>query len=296
MQKTVLAFGEVLWDLLPNATVLGGAPLNFAYRVNALGDKSRIVSRLGRDRLGEEAMAAILALGLDTSLIQWDDARPTGTVNVCFDEARNPDFTINPDTAYDFIESNDALLAAAAEADCLCFGTLSQRNPQSRETLGRVLDAAKNAVKLLDINLRRNCYWRDTIAASLAAADVLKLNDDEARHLAEMFDLPSGTIERMAELFVRRDHLDCCVVTLGAQGAIAVSAAGEIVRVPGHPVELVDAIGCGDAFTAGFIHAYLAGAPLSESCRLGNALGAAVAAQKGGTNPINPHLLEKFCT
>ena len=102
MQRTVLSFGETLWDLLPTATTLGGAPFNFAYRANCLGEKGIMVSRLGRDELGKQAMERILALGMDTTYIQWDDERPTGTVTVSFDEAENPDYVVIPDVAYDY--------------------------------------------------------------------------------------------------------------------------------------------------------------------------------------------------
>ena len=92
MKKTILAFGEVLWDILPSCTVLGGAPFNFAYRVNSLGDTGLMVSRLGRDELGEKAFEQISRLGLETTYIQWDERLPTGTVQVSFDEQNNPDY------------------------------------------------------------------------------------------------------------------------------------------------------------------------------------------------------------
>jgi fructokinase len=73
MKKTILAFGEVLWDILPSCTVLGGAPFNFVYRVNSLGDTGLMVSRLGRDELGRKAFDQVVQLGLDTAYIQWDE-------------------------------------------------------------------------------------------------------------------------------------------------------------------------------------------------------------------------------
>ncbi|GAJ16927.1 unnamed protein product, partial [marine sediment metagenome] len=99
MKKTILAFGEVLWDILPSCTVLGGAPFNFAYRANSLGDLGLMISRLGRDELGSKTCDQIVQLGLDTRLIQWDDQFPTGTVQVSFDEQNNPDYFITPEVA-----------------------------------------------------------------------------------------------------------------------------------------------------------------------------------------------------
>ena len=188
--KTILAFGEVLWDLLPTGPVLGGAPFNFAHRLHGLGERARMVSRLGADDLGEAALAAITAAGMETGLLQTDPQRPTGTVHITFDADSVADIRITPDAAYDGIDLTPALLDASAAADCLCFGTVAQRGPVSRTTLHALLDAAPQALKLYDINLRRDCFSQETVDASLARTDVLKLNGQEAGMLARMFDLP----------------------------------------------------------------------------------------------------------
>jgi len=125
--RTVLSFGETLWDLLPAGAVLGGAPCNLAYRVNALGERGLIVTRLGRDARGREAYERLRGLGMDLSLVQWDDRKPTGTVPVILDAKGIPDFTIVEDVAYDGIDATPELLAEAGKADCVCFGTLIQR-------------------------------------------------------------------------------------------------------------------------------------------------------------------------
>ncbi|MBI3945921.1 MAG: carbohydrate kinase [Armatimonadetes bacterium] len=288
MRKTVLAFGEVLWDLLPSGAVLGGAPFNFAYRIHALGDRGVIVSRLGRDDLGRQAWARVVGLGVETAHIQWDDTHPTGTVHVSFDAQRNPDYLIVPGVAYDHIETTGALDTLAAAADCVCFGTLAQRAPTSRRTLGELLSAAPHAVKVLDINLRKECYTTESITASLERADVLKLNEDEAGHLARLFAMPEDSLPDFGARAVARWGLSCCVVTLGSRGALAVSGDGAAVYVPGYRVALVDSCGSGDAFTAGFVHRLLRGQDLRECCELGNALGALVATQPGATAPIAP--------
>jgi len=294
MPKTVLAFGEMLWDLLPTGAKLGGAPFNFAYRVNCLGDRGVMASRLGRDDLGRQAMEKIRALGMDTGYIQWDDSHATGTVKVSFDEANNPDYLIVPGVAYDYMETTDELLAMAAGADCLCFGTLAQRNGKSRRCAERLLEAATGAVKLLDINLRKKCFSKETVTASLARADVLKLNGEEAAALAEMLSLPAGSRGAIGRSLTEKFSLACCLVTMGSGGAIGVSADGDECYVPGYDVALVDSLGCGDAFAAGFVHKHLAGEPLAECIRYGNAMGAIVAGQEGATVPVSRQDVEQF--
>ncbi len=294
MRKTIVAFGETLWDLLPSGPVLGGAPCNFAYRVNSLGSRGVIVTRLGRDDLGRKAFERLVSLGMETDHVQWDDLSPTGTVPVRVGPDGTPDFTILTGVAYDRIEEIPELLSLAADADGICFGTLIQRAPVSRRTLGRVLDAARRAVKLLDINLRKDCWSRETVEESMGRADVLKMNDQEARELAALFEIPADPLPGFAVALMGRWRLSDVVVTLGARGALAVSSAGERVYEPGYEVDVVDTCGSGDAFTAGFFHTMLVGGSIREACRLGNALGAMVASQPGATVPISPEEISAF--
>lgn len=290
----VVAFGEVLWDLLPGGAALGGAPCNFAGRIRALGDRGVIVSRLGQDDLGRRAAKQLAALGVETAFLQWDEERPTGTVAVRVDPQGRPDFTIHSHVAFDRIESHESLLRLAAEARCICFGTLVQRAPESRRTLETFLRAGAPAVKFLDLNLRKDCFTRETVVGALERADVLKLNEDEAAYLAREFDVPRASLADFARTIIERCLFSHCVITLGERGALAASARGECVYVPGIQVAVVDTVGAGDAFSAAFVHALLRGRPLSECCARGVALGAMVAAQAGAMQPIASAELERF--
>jgi len=312
--KTVVAYGEALWDLLPGGAVLGGAPLNFACRVGSLGARSVMISRLGRDDLGRRAFEQMQRLGMETGFIQWDDALPTGTVDIEFDEAGSPDYTINPGVAYDAIRLEEGMPGLAAEADCLCFGTLVQRTAASRSTLEALLEAFQGRFRLLDINLRRDCYTEETIRSSLAAADVLKMNGEEAPVLAPLYGMADlgPQPEKLPDIvsgMLQAADLTHCVCTLGARGVLAASGergarsgggpapnapaspsapprTARVVYLPTYYVDVVDPCGSGDAFTAGFIHMLLEGRDVVEACRYGNAMGALVAAQKGATQPL----------
>jgi fructokinase len=223
---------------------------------------------------------------METGWIQWDDAAPTGTVSVRFDENGNHDFTIIPNVAYDHIAATDELLQLGARADCLCFGTLARRSPTSRAALDMLLEGFEGRLALLDLNLRKDCWTDAEVISSIARADVLKLNDQELMTVDRIFDLPGGTITEKALALVKMTKLRNTVVTLGEGGACAVSSDGQTVYEPAYRVTPVDTIGSGDAFTAGFLHALLEGRPLSDACRLGNALGALVTGQRGATEPI----------
>jgi fructokinase len=255
-----------------------------------------MVSRLGQDELGRKAFDQVVQLGLDTTYIQWDKQLPTGTVQVSFDEDNKPDYLIVPQVAYDRIELTDTLIDAVSTADCLCFGTLSQRSEKSRKTIGHLLEKAGQSLKLLDINLRKDCYSLETISFSLQKADVLKLNEDEAHQLGRMLGISYENIQEFCEEMLDRWFLEYCVVTLGEKGAFAVSTAGEKVYVPGFKVKVADSIGSGDAFSAGFVNKLLRGTSIDQAARFGNILGALVATKEGATCLVTLEEINEFST
>jgi fructokinase len=298
MSRTIVAYGEILWDLLPSGAVPGGAPFNFVYRVNSLGHRGVMVSRLGRDKLGNRALQIVEDLGLDTGYLQRDCEHPTGTVEVRFDGQNNPQYRIIPDVAYDFIEPAENLQELMAGAECLCYGTLIQRRVGSRRTLYRLLDGFSGRFALLDINLRPDCYTREIILESVGRANILKLNDGEAELLAEIYGLRQGKEGQdpgayTDALFARSD-LQYIVLTLGERGAFAASREGQKVYHPAFSIQPRDPVGAGDAFTAGFLDFLLNERSLAEACRFASAMGALVAGQEGATQPLDRSRIEEF--
>jgi fructokinase len=294
MKKTVLAFGEVLWDILPTETVLGGAPCNFIYRINALGERGIMVSRLGADDYGDRASHILQKMQLDIGMVQRDRRHPTGIVHVSFDEHNNPSYVIVPQAAYDYIESNEQLEQAASTADCLCFGTVAQRSEVSRRTLFRLLEQCADGLKVLDINLRKDCYTQDMVLESLRQADLLKLNEDEAAALGDMLDIKTESMPELCRGLIKEWDLQYCLVTLEERGAFGISANDECVYVPGHVVAFEDPLGAGDAFLAGVVHHLLHGETLAEACAFGNCMGALVCTKSGATEPVYQRELEEL--
>lgn len=293
-RSKILAFGEILWDRLPDKTILGGAPFNFAFRVNSLGDYALFVSSLGTDGLGDKALDRIRSLELDSSLLQRCAVFPTGTVNVTFDENHMPDFVIYPNVAYDHIALTETLLHAAEQVECLYFGTLIQRAATSRQTLYELIDSAPQAVKFLDINLRKKCFSKQTILYSLEKAHILKLNDDEVNLLRDVLGISFETYPGFCDFVINEFGLDYVLITFGEFGAFAQSSPGEQVYVPGYKIQLADSVGAGDAFSAAFVHSILAGNSLQGACALANALGALVATTYGATAVISYNEIDTF--
>ena len=283
--KTILSFGEVLWDHLPSGPVLGGAPFYLAYRLFSLGDAALIASRVGSDEAGRRAVERMNAAGMDTTYVQRDSERPTGRAEVRVDDLGFPEFSILQDVAYDGIEARNELLAQAARADAVGYGTLAQRSAVSRDTLRQLLGATRG-LAFLDLNLREGCYTRASVTESLERADVLKLNEGEALQLAKWWGIRSGALPELGREIMERWTLSHCLITLAERGVLGLSAR-ETFYVPGYRVKVVDACGSGDAFSSGFLRLHLQGRPLLESLRWGNAFGAVVATQAGATGAVD---------
>ncbi len=290
----IVSYGEVLWDLLPDGPVLGGAPFNFIYRAQCLGNTGIFISRVGSDEKGREALGKVEGLGIRTDFIEVDEKHPTGTVHVKLDKNKNPSYVIVENAAYDYIEYRAEIARAVEDFDCICFGSLIQRNETSRKTLYKLLDRFSGTHILFDINIRKDCHSLETISASLNKSTILKLNEEEIGVLAEMFDLKETTIRGRAIESIKRFNLSTCLVTLGDRGLFAVSEDGVEYYTPAFRVNLADPIGSGDACTAGFVDAILDGKSLSDAAVFAAAAGAVVAEQSGATKPITRADVEKM--
>ncbi len=283
----VIGYGELLWDLLPSGEVLGGAPANFIFRLNSFGDEGTLISRLGNDDLGRRARKTVIDIGLPDEHIQTDYEFPTGTVDVKIDDDGIPEFNIIHDVAYDHIELSSEMVEQVQQSDCLYFGTLIQRYGISKNTLKELIRKAGNAIKFLDINLRKNCYTENTISESLLVTDILKINDEELLEVKRILGLRCNELKNIAGELISHYKINLVLVTLGSKGAFLINNKSNIYYTAGYKVKLVDTVGSGDAFSAGFIHSFLKGESLKFALDFGNASGALAATTKGATMPFS---------
>jgi fructokinase len=289
----VVAVGEILWDLLPAGRQLGGAPANFLQHAHALGADAGLVSRVGDDDLGREAVGRLRARGVATDLIQVDPQAPTGTVGVALGPDHQPRFTIHEDVAWDRLAVEDVALAAVRAADAVCFGSLAQRTAGGAAAVRRLVgESPPGAWRIFDVNLRPPFVQPEAVWASLELANVLKLNDEELAVLAEMLGL-GGTAAQQLEALVRGHGLRLVALTRGGRGSLLVGAAGRSER-PAVPVTVADTVGAGDAFTAALALGLLHGWPLDETHRLAAEVAAFVCTQPGGAPELLPALRRAY--
>lgn len=290
---TVLALGEVLWDVFQDGPRFGGAPANFACACAGLGrDRVRaaLVSAVGNDPLGEEAVARLAAHGVDTSLVARTD-RSTGQVFVTLDDAGRATYRFVEDPAWDHLTATPELLARAGGADVVYFGTLGQRGDVSRAAIRAAVAAAPpECIRILDLNLRPPHWSADVIRAGLEAANVLKLNDEELPTLAGVLGV-GGAADELLRAILTRYSLRLIALTRGENGSVLLAGDGSRSDAPGVRVDVVDTVGAGDAFTAAVALGLAHGLPLERINRWAGEVAAFVCTQPGGA-PAFPERLQ----
>jgi fructokinase len=280
----ILCVGEILWDALPAGLFLGGAPLNVACHLRAAGLPVAMVSRVGADHLGEEAVRRAARFGVATDLVQVDPALPTGFVRVTGDEAGDPDYEIVEAVAWDAIAADERLLRRAAEARAIVFGSLAQRKEVARATIERLCES--EALKVFDVNLRAPYDDREIVRRSLERADVVKMNELEMRCLAGWFGWRANAREAAAALAAEYGCRTVCI-TRGREGA-ALWRDGRWSEHPGFEVDVRDTVGAGDAFLAVLLAGLLSGADDGVLLRHANLIGAYVVTQFGAVPQDQP--------
>jgi len=295
----ILGIGELLWDMLPEGPRLGGAPANFAVMAGRLGNHAAILSRIGRDDLGRQAIDHLDPMPIETSALQVDPLHQTGHVTVSF-ALGEPQYTIYEPAAWDHMDLSDEWIHLAERADAICFGSLAQRNHHSRQTIQTLAaETSASCIRIFDVNLRAPFYSAEVLQESFELATVVKMNDAEVPLVLELLDLapidtdldetrpsigvgPATEILRLAaeRLLQALTGLQLVAITRGSRGSL-LAKRDEWNEHPGFPVKVVDAVGAGDAFTAAMAHYLLRGASLATLNKAGNRWGSWVASQSG---------------
>lgn len=287
MDEFVVGMGEALWDVLPEGRKLGGAPANFAYHVSQFGLESRIVSAVGPDMLGEELLSDLCDKGLDCMIETVP--YPTGIVQVGLDSYGVPCYDIKEGVAWDNIPFTSELESLAMNTKAVCFGSLAQRSPVSRETINRFLDTmpeGEGRFRIFDINLRQDFYSKDIVLNSMQKSNILKINDEELETVSRMFELPDGTQQSRAKALLSMFGFKALILTCGTTGS-HVFTADKYSYLETPEVDVVDTVGAGDSFTAAFVSGLLKGLDIRQAHRLAVGTSAFVCTQKGAM-PVLP--------
>lgn len=304
---TVVGIGEALFDIFPDRERLGGAPLNVALCADQLArareGRGVLVSRAGQDELGDRMRDQLQKRGMSVDYLQSDPDRPTGRVYVDFDIEGNPTFQIVKDVAWDVIQFDFDIEDLAQRCEAACFGTLAQRDGQSRNAIHRFLDSTRRATLLFDVNLREGFHDYGVIHRSCQRATIVKLNDQELPIVAGVLGLGTGgagsgaeelaKLDAQAKALLKQYQLEAVVLTRGAAGTRLYTASGvhDGESINYEPASDADPVGAGDACAAAILVARVLRFPPQRIVDLANHCGAYVASQPGATPELPESIL-----
>jgi glucose-1-phosphatase len=165
--------------------------------------------------------------------------------------------------------NSDAPQQMGAQLSAVCFGTLAQRGQQSRQAIWKFLDAAPQAIRIFDVNLRQGFYDRESILEGCQRAKIVKLNEEELPIVARELQLQESPTELQLRQFRAKFDLAAVVYTRGVRGTLMTLASETIDSPPASfpAASGADAVGAGDACAAGILVGFVLGWPPAEPSR-----------------------------
>lgn len=267
MGTKILSIGEIIWDVYPDKKTIGGAPLNFAAHVVQCGAESTLISAIGNDDLGKEAIKTLSEFGVDCRYIKTTN-QPTGQCIVSLDGNGIPHYNVLKDVSYDQIimDETEYLQLNCENYDALYFGTLIQRNEVSKKTVHELVRNCKFKSIICDVNLRPDCYDFDSINFCLTHATILKVSMEEEPILRSFGgyrpqnESPASVTKAICEKY---PQLEIVIVTLGKEGSYAYDLKNDVEYTQCSIGEqVVSTVGAGDSFTAAWLTSYLNKLPI----------------------------------
>jgi len=265
-----LVFGETIWDVYPDKSVIGGAPFNFSAHVSLLGGDVYFITGLGHDELGDRAAGCIEDYGIKTDFI-CRNSKPTGQCLVTLDDRGVPQYNVLTDVAYDNVTADEQTLDAvrAVSPDVFYFNTLAQRCEVSKTAIHAILDSVAFKHIFCDVNIRPGCWDRESLKLCMERATIVKISDEEAHFLTDC-----GLVESAGDSFGQAvgkafPNLKLLVYTMGPKGSIVYDYENGTEEYSGEPeqVKVVSTVGAGDCFSASFVHTYLTSGSITEAIR-----------------------------
>lgn len=277
-----VAIGEIVFDRFEDGFHLGGSPPNFAYHLRQMGVSVALVSAVGRDALGRQAVSTLSRAGVNVTFVQ-QGAEPTGTVDIALVRGE-PHFTVARGSAWESID-------VPADAErlrplLLCYGPAGLASGVNRASLARLLNANPRH-RLFDANLRPGLFTAEAVLFGLGEATIVKANKEEWATIRRL------TSVRSPEEALKRLSLEMIAITLGGRGA-ELHVCGASYRVHSPAVTVADTVGAGDAFSAGLAAGVIRGAQAEETLKVAAAVGTHVVQSRGAMVELPRGLREAF--
>ena len=293
--------GETLIDLVRSTTeeatpfrtvweaLSAGGPMNSAVALGKLGAQTQFLGRLSTDAFGPQLRSHIEEAGVGLDLAT-ESSQATSVAVVSLDDEGVATYTFHFDDTANFGWQADEL-PALGEGDWLHIASLSCVVSPGAEVLLDWMPGVRSGVSY-DVNVRPTVitdpgeYWAKVEPWLRAVGErdgIVKASDADIDFLSAV--LGGGDAVDVAAGWVERYGLGLAVVTLGPGGGVAIEPGGRRTRVPGFPTEVVDTVGAGDTFMAGFLEARVAQDLDLEECLRRGAAAASIVCSRQGAQP-----------
>lgn len=258
----ILSFGEIIWDVYPEERHIGGAPFNFAAHVKRAGAKSYLMSAVGEDALGREALKKAIEHGIYSDYIFTVKNKSTGTCEVTLDKNGIPQYAVADDTAYDHIPLPNGEIG---NFDAIAFGTLALRCAQNRAVLEKLLSNNRFGQVFVDINIRPPFDPAESILFALEKATILKVSNEELPLAMDRIGETYTDIQASVRVLRKRfGNLEKILITRGEKSALLYDIKNERTHeCESKKTKVVSTVGAGDCYSANFLVSYLSDEPMA---------------------------------
>lgn len=285
----VLSFGEIIWDVYPDEKHLGGAPLNFAAHFAKQGGEAYVLSALGDDELGNEALNKLSLWKVNAEYVSVLSGKDTGKCLVTLDKQGVPTYNIVRDSAYDYINCS----SVSDEFDALYFGTLALRNEYNRREISELIKSHSFKEIFVDVNLREPFISRESLMLCMENATVLKISDEELSAVSKILYNTEYDYKNIAtEISKTFQNIKFIIITLGEKGSYAYDVHNKTsFSCAAERVKVASTVGAGDSFSAVFLYKYMCGFDIDSCLKSASRISAYVVSKTEAVPEYDPDRL-----
>ncbi|MEE1048110.1 MAG: carbohydrate kinase [Clostridia bacterium] len=285
----VLSFGEIIWDVYPDEKHLGGAPLNFAAHFAKQGGEAYVLSALGDDELGNEALNKLSFWKVNAEYVSVLSGKDTGKCLVTLDKQGVPTYNIVRDSAYDYIKCS----SVSDEFDALYFGTLALRNEYNRREISELIKSHSFKEIFVDVNLREPFISRESLMLCMENATVLKISDEELSAVSKILYNTEYDYKNIAtEISKTFQNIKFIIITLGEKGSYAYDVHNKTsFSCAAERVTVASTVGAGDSFSAVFLYKYMCGFDIDSCLKSASRISAYVVSKTEAVPEYDPDRL-----